>query len=88
VKYDPKASSGRRAWALAQFVLMVLATLALLLWGGGLSWAVRAGAVGLVYLTLINVAGLLENRRWVVPLEVTRWAVTAAGVGLFLAGRL
>ncbi len=88
VKYDPKASPARRAWALVLFVALVLATLALLLWGGRLSLEERAGAVGLVYLTLISISGLLENRRWVVPFEVARWAVTAASVGLFLTGRL
>ncbi|MBS1150861.1 MAG: hypothetical protein H6Q89_2559, partial [Myxococcaceae bacterium] len=66
-KYDPQTSPGRRAWALAQFVLLVLATVGLLRWGGALGWPVKLAAVALIYLGLIHISGLLEGRRWVVP---------------------
>ena len=87
-KYDPQAPRGRRVWAVSQTVLLVFATLALLIWGPGLTVPARAAAVGLVYLTLFNIGGLLENRAWVVPFEVARWTMTAASVGLFVTGRL
>ncbi len=83
VKYDPKATGGQRAWAVTLFTLCVFATIGLLLLGRDLSLGVKLGAVGLVYLTLINIAGLLEGRPWVRRFEVARWIVTA-GSALFV----
>jgi sterol desaturase/sphingolipid hydroxylase (fatty acid hydroxylase superfamily) len=66
-KYDPQPPRAQRVWALVQFSALVLATFSLLMWGAALSQPLKLGAVALVYLVLINVAGLLEGRRWAVP---------------------
>ena len=70
---------------MSQFALMVVGTFSLLLWGGALATGVKLAAAGLMYLALINIAALLEGRRWVVPFEVARWTVTFAAIGLFLS---
>ena len=67
------------------FALAAICTFCMLMWGGALAIPAKLGAAALIYLTLINIAALLEGRRWVVPFEVARWTVTAAAVGLFFA---
>jgi alkylglycerol monooxygenase len=84
-KYDPQVSPRARRWALAQFTLLVLATFSLLMWGGALAVGVKLGAAVLIYLTLVNIAALLEGRRWARSFELARWAVTAWAVGVFFA---
>ncbi len=66
-KYDPQPARAARVWALVQFTALVLATFCLLMWGAALSQPLKLGAAACAYVLLINIAGLLEGRRWAVP---------------------
>jgi hypothetical protein len=83
-KYDPRASPRRRAYAVAQFAALVLATCGLLFYGAAMTVTVKAGAVVLIYLALISIAALLEGPRWAARFEAFRWAVTTAALAAFL----
>ena len=84
-KYDPQAPRRGRALALAQFVVLVLATCGLLAWGSALAVPVKLGAVVLIYLALISVCASLEGPRWRARFEALRWVLTTAAIAVFLA---
>lgn len=86
-KYDPQASPRRRLYALAQFVVLVFATCALLFWGPAMTVGVKLGAVGLIYLALLSVCALLEGPRWAARFEAVRWVVTVAALAGFVVTR-
>jgi sterol desaturase/sphingolipid hydroxylase (fatty acid hydroxylase superfamily) len=70
------AVSARRGWYVAlHFALTVAATFVLLMWGRAQPLEVKAGAVLLLALSLGTASGLLEQRRWAVPLEGLRLAL-------------
>jgi len=80
-KYDVRPGRARSRYVFANFVVLIAATFALVMWGGALARAWQFAGVGLVLLTLLSLGGLLELRRWAPPLEVARWAAVAgAGV--------
>jgi alkylglycerol monooxygenase len=80
VKYDVQPAPARTAYVLVNFVIVICATFALVMWGEGLPLPWRVTGVGLVLLSLATLGGLLEVRRWAPPLEFARWTVLA-GVG-------
>jgi alkylglycerol monooxygenase len=85
-KYEVRPGGRRTAYVLVHFVLLVVATFCLVLWGGELPLVVRLGAVGLILLSLTTLGGLLELRRWALPLEAVRWvSVVAACAWVVLA---
>ena len=77
-KYEVRPGGRRTAYVFFNFVLLVVAAFCLVLWGGDLSVAVRVGAVGLILLSLTTLGGLLEFRRWALPLEAARWVSLGA----------
>ena len=80
-KYDVRPGRARAAYVFANFVVLIAATFALVMWGEGVPLAWRIAGVGLVLLTLLTLGGLLELRRWAPALEAARWAALAgAGV--------
>jgi hypothetical protein len=71
---------GLRRYVVVNFVLVVVATTGLMLGKGALSPAWLWGVAGLVLLTLVTLAGLIEERRWARPLEVARMVAVAAAL--------
>ena len=68
-KYDPQPSPRRRRWAVAQFALLAGATFGLLMFGAAVAVPIKLGVAALAYLTLINIAGLLDGKRWAFPVD-------------------
>jgi sterol desaturase/sphingolipid hydroxylase (fatty acid hydroxylase superfamily) len=81
-KHDPAVPAGVKAYAVLNFVPAVVATFLMLLWQRSLPAPALAAAAAFVFWTLASVGGLLDGRRWAVPLEVLR---LAALCGLALA---
>lgn len=80
-KYEPKTSPSMRRWAFWQFVVLIVATFSVLMWGQVyFSVPQLAVLVGLFYLGLWSVAALIENRPFASKLEVVRWVATLAAV--------
>jgi sterol desaturase/sphingolipid hydroxylase (fatty acid hydroxylase superfamily) len=79
------AVPARRGWYVGlHFALTVAATFTLLMWGRGQPLEVKAGATALLVLSLVTASGLLEQRRWALPLEAVRLAL----LGLLALGLL
>lgn len=76
-KYEVSAGQPRTAYVFLNFVLLVVAAFSLVMWGEALLLPARLVAVGLILLSLTTLGGLLELRRWALPLEAARWAVVA-----------
>jgi alkylglycerol monooxygenase len=76
-KYEVRPGRARSRYVFVNFVVLIVATFALVMWGAALSPAWRIAGVGLVLLTLLTLGGLLELRRWAPALEVARWAAVA-----------
>ena len=81
VKYDARGLGTTRAYVVANFVVVALATGALLVLAPRAPRPVVAVAVALVLLSLVSWAALFERRRWAWPLEISR----LAGVALVVA---
>ncbi|MHB8873230.1 MAG: hypothetical protein ACYC8T_06040 [Myxococcaceae bacterium] len=71
------------AYVFANYVLIIAATFALLMWGGGLPWLQLAALAGLIVLSLTAFGGLMESKGWALPVELVRLALVAGGVVLF-----
>ena len=68
-KYQPETPPGQLKLAFALFVLLIVSTFCLLMWGGAfLSWPAQVTVVVLLYLGLRMVAARVENRPfWGLP---------------------
>jgi alkylglycerol monooxygenase len=73
-----------RRYVTASFALAVVATTALMLFGGALSGPVLAACIALVLATVATAGGLLEARPWARPLEIAR-LVAVAGLLVWAA---
>jgi alkylglycerol monooxygenase len=88
-KYDVEPGGARSVYVLLNFALVIVAAFSLVMWGELLPVPWRVGAVGLLLVSLASLGGLLELRRWAVPLEAGRWvALAAAGAFVVLQGGL
>jgi sterol desaturase/sphingolipid hydroxylase (fatty acid hydroxylase superfamily) len=72
VKYEVLPGPWARRYAFGWFAPVVVATFCLSMWGKSLELPQAALCAGLVFLTLLGVAGVLEGRRWVRVLEPLR----------------
>ncbi len=84
-KYDPPVPAPLSRYALVQFLVALAASVALLEAAGTLPLPQLLAAGFYVVLTLSNLGSLLELRRWVTPLEVTRHVVLAGSAAVLLA---
>ncbi|MBK7859408.1 MAG: sterol desaturase family protein [Archangiaceae bacterium] len=84
VKHDVQPTRAAKLYATCWFVLVALGTFSLLMWGRGLEGLPLLAVVASFYFTLVCIAGVLENRRWVRVLEPIRWAGLAALVPLLV----
>jgi sterol desaturase/sphingolipid hydroxylase (fatty acid hydroxylase superfamily) len=81
-KYDPRPSPGVFAYLSANLMVAVIGTTALLFTEFTLDLPRQAALAFLLLLTLLGFGGLVERRRWAVPLELAR-LVLAAATALF-----
>jgi alkylglycerol monooxygenase len=77
-RYDVAVAPGLRRYVLASFALVVVATFALMMWGGALPRALLGAGALLVLVSVLSLGGLLERRPWARPLEIVRVAASAA----------
>jgi alkylglycerol monooxygenase len=77
-KYDVQPGHARTRYVFVNFVLLIVAAFSLVMWGEELPVPLRIGGVALILLSLASLGGLLEVRRWALPLEAVRWAAVAA----------
>jgi len=77
-KYDPRPSRGFMAYLAANLVLAVIGTTALLFTQFTLDLPRQGALAFLLLLTLLSFGGILERRRWAVPLELARIVLAAA----------
>lgn len=87
VVYDPAVPRVLTAYALAQFAAAIPAALWLLREAATLPWLHAGAGVFVVALTLTNVGGVLEARRWAFAAEQARLgALLAAAAGAAASG--
>lgn len=84
-KYDPPLPATVARYALAQFVMILLAAVALLNAAGTLPIPHLLAGGFYIVLALSNLGSLLELRGWVVPLEAARHCVLAGAALVLLA---
>lgn len=77
-KFERPVAAGIQRYALVQFLPLIAATFVMLLSDQAAGPGLLAVAALLVFWTLLTVGGLLDGRRWAVPLEVARLAALAA----------
>jgi alkylglycerol monooxygenase len=85
-KYEVRPGQPRAAYVFVNFVLLVVGAFSLVMWGSELPIAARLAAVGLILLSLTTLGGLLELRRWALPLEAVRWTAVAASCAWVVLG--
>jgi sterol desaturase/sphingolipid hydroxylase (fatty acid hydroxylase superfamily)/poly(3-hydroxybutyrate) depolymerase len=84
-KYDRPVSRKLATYVLVQYVLVVVATTALLTWHHGLPHSVVVMSALAVVGGLVAVGALLEGRPWAVRAEVGRLALGSLAVALLLS---
>jgi alkylglycerol monooxygenase len=87
-RYDPQLSARLSWWIFLQLSLAVIATTALLFYAANLTLPQRLLAAALIVSTVAAAGGLIEKRRWALPLEVGRWAAALAAGALWWANAL
>ena len=85
-KYDPEVPAELRRYAMAQFLAVLLASVAVLNAASGLPPATLVAATFYVLLSLGNIGGILEARAWSGPSEIARLLILGGVSGLLLAG--
>lgn len=86
-KYDVHPGAARSLYVLLNFAFLILCAFSLVMWGAQLPWPWRLGAVALILLSLASLGGLLELRRWAVPVEAARWLVLMGAVAFVVLQR-
>jgi len=84
-KYDPKAPLGVLVYVSTHFATVAIGVFAVLLLLDQLGYLLAALASGLILWTTWNWGGLFERKRWVLPSELLRLVVLAAGGSWWLA---
>lgn len=76
-KYDARASVMLERYVLAQWLVVLAATFAFLMWGLAMPWPWKMAGAGWLVVSTAALPGLLEKKRWAMPLEVARygWAL-------------
>lgn len=87
-RHDPHLGVRLRWWLFVQVTLAVVATTALLFHASHLTGPQRLAVAALIAATVAAAGGLIEQRRWALPLEVGRWAAALAVAGLWWANAL
>jgi sterol desaturase/sphingolipid hydroxylase (fatty acid hydroxylase superfamily) len=85
-KYDPEVPAELRRYAVAQFLAVLLASVAVLNAASTLPPATLVAATFYVLLSLGNIGGILEARAWSGPSEIARLLILGGVSGVLLAG--
>jgi sterol desaturase/sphingolipid hydroxylase (fatty acid hydroxylase superfamily) len=85
VKYDGTAAGGLAAYVFVQFLLVLGGTTALLFRQDALAVGPRAIFAAAIVVTLVALGGLLEGRRWAVPVEALRVLMIVLAAVVFLS---
>ncbi|HJR35957.1 MAG TPA: sterol desaturase family protein [Gemmatimonadales bacterium] len=85
-KYDPEVPAELRRYAVAQFLAVLLASVAVLNTASTLPPATLMAATFYVLLSLGNIGGILEARAWSGPSEIARLLILGGVSGVLLAG--
>jgi alkylglycerol monooxygenase len=85
-KYDPEVPADLRRYAVAQFLAVLLASVAVLNAASSLPAASLVAATFYVLLSLGNIGGILEARAWSGPSEIARLLILGGVSGVLLAG--
>ena len=85
-KYDPEVPAELRRYAVAQFLAVLLASVAVLNAASALPTASLVAATFYVLLSLGNIGGILEARAWSAPSEIARLLILGGVAGVLLAG--
>lgn len=85
-KYDPEVPGDLRRYAVAQFLAVLLASVAVLNAAASLPPATLLAATFYVLLSLGNIGGILEARAWSGPSEIARLLILGGVSGALLAG--
>jgi sterol desaturase/sphingolipid hydroxylase (fatty acid hydroxylase superfamily) len=85
-KYDPEVPADLRRYAVAQFLAVLLASVAVLNAASGMPAATLVAATFYVLLSLGNIGGILEARAWSGPSEIARLLILGGVSGVILAG--
>ena len=86
-KYEPEVPRPLVRYAVVQFVVVLLASVAFLRAAGGLPGATLVAGMFYVLLSLGNIGGILESRAWAAPSETARLLILGGAAGfLFLSG--
>ena len=88
IKHDPPVSGRLAIWLFVQLALTTIGATAFLFYAAELTTGQRFAAAGLALLTLATIGGLIEQRRWAIPLEVGRVVFAVAIAGLWLTKAL
>lgn len=84
-KYDPEAPPPVRRYAAVQFLLVLVASVAVLQFADHLRPVELAAAAFYIALSLSNLGSLLESARWVTAMEFARLATLIVTAGVLLA---
>jgi hypothetical protein len=84
-KYDPEVPGDLRRYSVAQFLAVLLASVALLNAASGLPLATLVAATFYVLLSLGNIGGILEARAWAGPSEIARLLILGGVAALSLS---
>ena len=84
-KYDPEVPTAITRYAFAQFVATTLGAVVVLRFAHQLTWFQVGVLVFYFTVSLSNLGGLLERRRWVYSMELARLATLVAVAGVLLA---
>ncbi len=83
-KYDPPVSRARAIYVLSQYAILVALTFTLMMWEASLPRVVLVLAALCIFGAVLSVGAIIEKKRWAIPLEVTRLAVGAAALVMWL----
>jgi alkylglycerol monooxygenase len=79
-KYDVDPSVGTRRWVRSQYIVLLVATSVVLMAKASMPRAALVLACVWIGAGLVSLGGLLEAKKWALPLEVARFAALVAGM--------
>jgi sterol desaturase/sphingolipid hydroxylase (fatty acid hydroxylase superfamily) len=71
-KYDIQVPSGLNTYIFTQYVLLLLGTTAFLVLSKDWAYWLQLSITALIVVAIVSLGGLLERKKWAIPLEVLR----------------
>lgn len=85
-KYDTRIPQGLNIYVLLHFVLLLAGTTIFLFKYMEFDLPVRIGLTALIVFSLVNLGGVFESKRWVLPLEILRLLAVVTAFIFLLRG--